>query len=154
MDQAQFLAAIEAVFAQSPSGSGNLIDRMHYTNDGVLGTASETCGTIGFGIAAEISPSQNVLSTVSDLNRLMTFGHYWLAEGADNSNWSLVCGFKFQHETSNVQQVIEISAGLVQHSRVIVDSAREQLGDASHRQYWLDDVPAEAQALILTGHLG
>lgn len=154
MDEAEFRSTVRAVFAHSPSGSDSILDRVHYTNDGLLAIASESTGKVGFGVAAGLTATPEVLSTVDDLNRLMTFGHYWLAPGADSSNYSLICGFKFQYDAFTTEQVIELVVGLMQHGGVLAQAARRQLGDVPHREYWIEGVSPGAQALALTGHLG
>ncbi|MGC4940989.1 hypothetical protein [Kribbella sp. DT2] len=130
------------------------MDRIVFTNDGVLALGGGQSGKIGFGMASGLTPGPDLLSKVGDVNRLMGFGHYWLAPGATNDNWSLVGGFKFPYDICTDEFVIEMSAVMVNHSSALVDAVREQIAHVSHGQYWLADSEPGAQALVLTSHLG
>jgi hypothetical protein len=154
MNKSEYIATTNMVFSHSPAGHGNLADFTNYTYDGVVAIAKDDVGVLGFGIASGITPTQPVLSAVNELNCLMTYGHYWLAEGADNDNWSLVCGFKFPYELVTEQLVIELAAGTMNHSGSIVDVARQKLGETPHRPYWVGDASPETKAFVLIGHLG
>ncbi len=153
MHQEAFKAMVEEIFALSPHGHDNIAGLIHFTNDGVLATASESCGTVGFGIASGMTVSHDVLSVIEKINRTMTFGHYWLAEGADANNWSLICGFKFSYDHSDLQATGNLIFTLMQHSGSLASAVQQQLGDAPYRPYWLPDVGNMAQALVLTGQL-
>jgi hypothetical protein len=152
--QEEFRELIRGVFAHSPAGSGDIADRVFFTRDGVLGIAADSTGKIGFGVASALTPTHSLLSAVDDLNRRMDFGHYWLAPGADENNYSLVCGFKFQYETVSTEHVVEIAVALMRYHGAVIDAARQTLGSAEHEPYWRDDVGVDAQALVLTSHLG
>ena len=154
MERVEFGELLKGVFAHSPAGSGEVADRVYYTGDGVLGIVSDRTGKIGFGVTSGLTPTRSVLSAVDELNRRMNFGHYWLAPGADESNYSLVCGFKFQYETVTADHVVETAVALMRYHSTLAEAARQALGDAVHRPYWLDDVEAGTQALLLVGHLG
>lgn len=154
MDQSEFGRVVENVFSHSPHGSGNLAGLIHYTNDGVLGIAGEQVGKLGFGIASGLTAMTSVVGITSDLNRLMNFGHYWLAEGSDKHHWSLVCGFKFQYETSSTQHIMEISVAVMQHSSAMARAAIDQLREIPHEPYWQSSASFDASALVLTTHLG
>lgn len=152
MDEDSYLGLVREIFAHSPHGSDDLVGRLHFTFDGVLASASSSCGKLGFGVASGITPTSAVLSIVEDLNRLMSFGHYWLAAGADDSNWSLVCGFKIPYE-SDLRATGDLIAGIMQHNGALVAAVREKLGEIPHDPYWLSDAEPGAQALVLTSHL-
>lgn len=155
MDKSQYIAMTNAVFSRSPAGHGNFAEFTNYTNDGVVAIAKDDVGILGFGIASGITPTQLVLSAVAELNQLMTYGHYWLAEGADNDHWTLVCGFKFQYELVTEQLVIELAAGTMNYSGSIIDVARQKLGETPHQPYWqMGDASPETKAFVLLGHLG
>jgi hypothetical protein len=154
MNRSEYIGTTNAVFSHSSAGHGTLAEFTNYTNDGVAAIAKDNVGILGFGIASAITPSQPVLSAIHELNCLMDYGHYWLAEGADNNNWSLVCGFKFAYELVNEQFVIELAAGLMNHSGSIIGVARQKLGDTPHMEYWLGDASPETKAFVLLGHLG
>jgi hypothetical protein len=155
MDKSEYITTTNAVFSHSPAGHGNLVEFTNYTNDGVVAIAKDDVGILGFGIASGITPTQLVLSAVAELNQLMSYGHYWLAEGADNDHWSLVCGFKFAYELINPQFVIELASGLANYSGSIIDVARQKLGETPHQSYWLmGDASPETKAFVLLGHLG
>lgn len=153
MNEQFFTEIVRDIFAQSTYGADSLTDKLQFTNDGVLGAASESGGTLGFGIASAITPSAEVLSIVEDLNRLMTYGHYWLAAGADNCNWSLVCGFKFPYDQADYQATANLIGGIMQHNGALISAVRQKLEDIPHRPYWSTDVEAGAQAFVLVGHL-
>lgn len=91
---------------------------------------------------------------VDQLNQQMNYGHYWLAEGSDNQNWSLVCGFKTQYDISDPELVANLAAGIATGHHAIANVALEKLRSIEHRRYWLSDVEAEPQVLVLLGHLG
>lgn len=153
MNEETYRELVKEVFAESPHGADNLLDHLHFTNDGLLASSSESCGTLGFGIASGITPTPEILSIVADVNRLMTFGHYWLAAGADNSNWSLVCGFKFPYATSDPKATADLMVGIMQHNGALIATVRQQLGDISHEPYWFSDAESGPQAFVLVGHL-
>lgn len=154
MDQEEFRGLAKAIFEHSPAGSDDLMERVHFTNDGVLAIAAESTGKVGFGVASGITVTEDVLTVIHDLNRLMPFGHYWLAPGSDSSNWSLICGFKFQYESISSEHVVEIVVALMKHNGAIVDAVRQKLSDAPHSPYWLQELNSGPQAIVLTGHLG
>ncbi|MDX6262206.1 MAG: hypothetical protein QOH84_3894 [Kribbellaceae bacterium] len=154
MDRNHFMGITKAVFAQSPHGSGDLLDRIIFTNDGVLASGGEQSGKLGFGVAGELTPSPELLSKVGDVNRLMGFGHYWLAPGSTNDNWSLVGGFKFPYDLCADDFVIEMGIAMVNHSSALIGAVREQIAHISHRPYWLPDSSPDAQAIVLMSHLG
>lgn len=152
-----FLGITHAVFSRSPAGHGDLAGFVNYTNDGVCAIGGDDVGRLGFGIAAGITPDFSVLSAVGELCCLMNYGHFWLAEGADNNNWSLVCGFKFPYDAIEPRYVGEIATGMVHNSRGIIDVALQKLDQTPHRPYWqptTPDLSPETQAFVLIGHLG
>lgn len=153
LDQNEFTALTAAIFEQSDAGSGNLLDRYNFTNDGVLAVCSEETGRVGFGIASDMSPSPELVEKIGDLNRLMQFGHYWLSRGADDDHWVLVFGMKFPYEVVSRDHVIELVAALTQHHGAISESVRNHLGDTPHRAYTVDASSPDASALVLMGHL-
>ncbi|KAA9392885.1 hypothetical protein FCK90_15110 [Kocuria coralli] len=153
LDEQSFRDLAMNIFLHSPHGADSLIDRLLFTNDGVIATASESCGTLGFGIASGVTLTAEVLSVVEDLNRLMVYGHYWLASGADNNNWSLVCGFKFPYDQVDPQATANLIARIMRHNGDLVLAVRQRLENIPHRPYWLPDATAGAQAIVLVGHL-
>jgi hypothetical protein len=154
VEKSDFEQLVRGIFAHSPAGSDDFIGMAFFTNDGVLAIPSESTGKIGFGIATGITPTSGLLSTIGDLNRLMTFGHYWLAPGSDDDHWSLICGFKFQYDTVGAEHVAEIAAAVMKHNATLIASVRSQIEDVPHREYWLSDGQPGAQAIALMSHLG
>lgn len=154
MDRSHFLKIVKMVFAESPHQSGDLLGSSIFTNDGVLALGGGQSGKIGFGVASGLTPTPELLGKVGDVNRLMGFGHYWLAPGATNDNWSLIGGFKFPYDICSDDFVLEISVMLMNHSSALVTGVREQIAHIPHQQYWLADAAPGAQALVLTSHLG
>lgn len=154
MDRDHFLVLAKAVFSQSSHESGELMDRVVFTNDGVLALGGGQAGKIGFGVASELTPSADLLSKIGDVNRLMSFGHYWLAPGATNDNWSLVGGFKFPYDICGDDFVVEMCIAMVNHSSALIGAVRDQIAHISHRPYWLAESAPGAQALVLVSHLG
>jgi hypothetical protein len=154
MDRDHFLKIVGAVFARSPHGCGDLMDRIIFTNDGVVALGGGQAGKLGFGVASELTPTADLLNKIGDVNRLMSFGHYWLAPGATNDNWSLVGGFKFPYDLCTDDFVVEMTMAMVNHSPALIGAVREQINHIPHRTYWLADSTPGAQALVLTSHLG
>lgn len=154
MNKLEFAKITDFVFANCSAGNGNLAGTVNFTRDGVVAIAGENVGTLGFGIASAITPTREVLVVVDELNQQMNYGHYWLAEGSDNQNWSLVCGFKTQYELSDPQQLTHLAAGIATGHHSISNVALEKMKNIEHRRYWLADVEAEPQALVLLDHLG
>ncbi|SNU02181.1 hypothetical protein SAMN06298212_12718 [Ruaniaceae bacterium KH17] len=155
MDQQQFRELLREVYALSPAGNGELGDGFaFYSNDGVLSVCGESSGSLGFGIMSGLTPTFELLAAVARLNERMTYGHYWLAEGADNSNWSLICGFKFPYANADRQRAGELIYGVLQSHGAMADAARAEIGDVPSRPYVAMPENPEAQAIILMGHLG
>ncbi|WP_241548420.1 hypothetical protein [Gordonia alkanivorans] len=155
MDQTQFGYLTKSVFSRSASGADELVPFIQYTNDGVLAIGGESTGKLGFGIASGLTPTPELLVVVDEINKLMDFGHYWLAEGSDNRHWSLVCGFKFPYATTSPEHVGELAAGVVSGGRAaLVNVVRGKLAKMRHDEYWLEGEDPGAQALVLTSHLG
>lgn len=154
MEQADFTAIVRSVFKHSPTGSDDLSDTVSFTEDGLLAIAAEDSGTIGFGVASGIAVNAEVLSTVETLTRQMNFGRYWLAPGVDADDYALVCGFTFPYEATACQQVIDLAVALTRHHRSLADEARQRLAGTTHSAYWTSDAPSEAQARMLSAHLG
>lgn len=125
-----------------------------YTNDGVVCIAGEDTGKLGFGMASGIRATSEVLEVVSSLNRLMPFGHFWLAPGSDDDHWSLICGFKFRYDLVSPDYVIEVMVAMINHNGALIDAVRQQLNHFPHEEYWVGDSTAGAEALLLVGHLG
>jgi hypothetical protein len=153
MNQADFARLVAAIFDRIGPGSGELMDRYHYTNDGVLAVCAEEVGKVGFGIASQFSLTSDLVEKVSDLNRRMQFGHYWLSRGADDSNWLLIFGMKFHYESVSSEHVIDLVAAVANHHAAIADSVRDYLSDFSHQPYRVDGSSPDAAALVLMGHL-
>ncbi len=154
MNKDDFLGITRAVFSRSPAGYGEIADFVRYTNDGVCAIGSDDVGRLGFGIASGITPDFRIMSAVAELSQLMSYGHYWLAQGADNNNWSLVCGFKFPYEFIEPRYVGEVATAMVNYSRSIIDVGLQKIAQTPHRPYWSAGVSPEAQAFVLLGHLG
>ncbi|MXP20210.1 hypothetical protein GIY30_02340 [Gordonia sp. HNM0687] len=149
IDATQYQQLTRAVFANASVGAGELTPMIQYTSSGVLAIAGESVGRIGFGIASEISPTAALLEILDETNKLMDFGHYWLAAGADNENWSLVCGFKIPYATATAEHVVELASGIANGgSDAIANVVRQKIASTPHRPYWLDDTDPGAQALV------
>jgi hypothetical protein len=154
MDKDEFSALMRVVFEQAPAGGGEFMGGFGFvTQDGVLAIPGDASGVVGFGIAAELTPTPLLLAGINDANRLMTFGHYWLAEGSDNDHWVLVCGFKFPYSTSSRDDVGQVVAGVTRSHGAIAAAVLEKIGDTPHRRYWLADTDADTQGFVLMTHL-
>lgn len=153
MDRDRFVELIKLMFSHSEAGSGSLYERWFFTNDGVLAAVQEEVCKMGFGIASGLAPSSALLQNIDNLNRRMVFGHYWLAPGSDSSNWSLICGFKFQFEACSEEFVIDVGMAVVRHNAAVRAVALEELGDIPHAPFWLPDTPPDEQAFVLGGML-
>ncbi|WP_417288359.1 hypothetical protein [Corynebacterium variabile] len=155
IDKDAYQGIMKEFFSHSLHGRGELGDGfVQYTNDGVLAIAAESTGRIGFGVAGCITPTMDVLTIVDTLNRTMGFGHYWLSPGAGDSDWSLICGFKFQYPTADPEDIAGIALGLMQSHGAIVDQARRNLAGVLHKPYWSAADAPGTQALVLVSHLG
>ncbi|MDS1113282.1 hypothetical protein RD149_05835 [Gordonia westfalica] len=156
MDQDKFGYLTKSVFSRSATGAGEFVSTLQYTNDGVLAIAGESTGKLGFGIASNLTPSPELLMVVDECNKLMDFGHYWLAEGSDNRHWCLICGFKLPYATTAPEHVVDLAAGVAINGgrAALVNVIRAKLANIRHQEYWLDGEDPGAQALVLTSHLG
>ncbi len=158
MDQDKFGYLTKSVFSRSATGAGEFVSTLQYTNDGVLAIAG------GVDRQARLRdrlkphpPSPELLMVVDECNKLMDFGHYWLAEGgSDNRHWCLICGFKLPYATTAPEHVVDLAAGVAINGgrAALVNVIRAKLANIRHQEYWLDGEDPGAQALVLTSHLG
>lgn len=130
---------------------------IQYTTDGLLflSLTEGLAARVGFGIASGLTASQELLSLVTDFNKLNQVGHVWLAPGADEHNWSLVCGFKFVFSWHERDDLIGALATVVSGHAALRDMCWSKVSAFGGQPYWNagpDD--AGAHALVLMSHLG
>lgn len=153
MDQTEFYSLIAAIFERSDAGAGNLADRYQFTNDGVLAVCSEEVGTVGFGVASDLTPTPELVEKVCDLNRLMMFGHYWLSAGSDENHWVLVSGMKFNYDLAPTEYIGKMVSTVMRHHAVLSERVRDYLGDTPHHSYEVGTSAPDVHAFALMGHL-
>lgn len=153
MDRDTFTQLAATVFEQSNHGSGEMVGHLYYTNDGVIAAASEETGRIGFGVVSGLTPTAQLLTIISGINRLMTFGHYWLAPGSNENDWALVCGFKIQYDSSTIETVGPLLAATMRHNSVLIDAVKEELAETPYTTYWDNSSDKQTQAFALVGQL-
>ena len=156
MDKVEFRQMCEELVRQRWQGQeATLMPGTICTPDGVaiLG-GSDSRGIVGFGVASGLTPSPGLLAAISDLNRLSMIGHLWLAQGKDQDNWSLVCGWKFFYSLCHPEATaayVDSILGAVDDLRSTFWSQVEPFGGRPYMEGM--DNPTTA-LVILMGHLG
>ena len=107
------------------------------SNNGLLTIVDDERVIMGFGILFGLTPTYEILSTVSNWNRLNMVGHYWLAEGSDNDNWSLVCGFKHIRKWESVQSLtIKLENVAEVYDTLLATSVARAENFGDEQPYW------------------
>jgi hypothetical protein len=140
-----------------PGNWHEMMPGFQYTDDGiVISSFSETRTLIGFGISSGLTPTTALLHEIADLNQRNKIGHVWLAPGADDEHWSLICGFKVVYLWHDAETFMQTIATIVNSHHALLDMCFEKLAPYGGSRYWdeLDAVEPGARALVLLSHLG
>lgn len=125
---------------------------------GLCAIISENNAILGYGVSCRLTPTSQLLAAISDWNRTMRVGNYWLAEGGNNQNWSLVCGFKYYLDWEVMDTFAAKIGNVCGAYDTLLDRSKELASQFGGESYWetmtSDGINARGAGLILVGHIG
>jgi hypothetical protein len=104
----------------------------------------------GVGLLSGLSVSDELLHDISDLNRTIGGGSFWLSEG-EKGNWQLVWGTKMMLEYFETDKfAVDYIVQVVRAVPLLVENHQERFREKFGGQpWWGNDVNLGAQALVL-----